>query len=80
MADLARSYLHTMTEQVVRDRSGKELGKIRQLLSGKFAAYDRHERELGTYDPRTDKTYDRLGVDIGRGNQLHWLLTQAWQE
>jgi hypothetical protein len=66
-------------DQIVKDSSGRELGTIHKLAFGRFRAYDRLGTELGTYDPSTDKTYDRLGLEIGSGNQLHWLISQAWQ-
>ena len=72
-----------MADQIVKDPSGKELGRIREVGVGKltaYKAYNRLETELGTYDPSTDKTYDRLGLEIGNGNQLHWLIEQAWQD
>ena len=72
-----------MADQIVKDPSGKELGWIREIGVGKlkaYKAYNRLETELGTYDPSTDKTYDRMGIEIGDGNQLHWLIEQAWQD
>jgi len=72
-----------MVDQIVKDRSGKELGRIREIGLGKltaYKAYNRLETELGTYDPSTDKTYDRLGLEVGNGNQLRWLIEQAWQD
>jgi hypothetical protein len=68
-----------MADQIVKDPSGKEMGKIRESGFGKFKAYDRLETELGTYDPGTNKTYDRLGLEIGNGNQLVLLIFQAPQ-
>lgn len=68
-----------MADQIVRDPSGQELGRIRLMEFGKLKAYDRQETELGTYDPETDKTYDRMGLAVGNGNQLRFLISQAPQ-
>jgi hypothetical protein len=68
-----------MADQIVKDPSGQELGKIREMEFGKLKAYDRLDAELGTYDPVTDKTYDRMGLEVGTGNQLRLLITQSPQ-
>lgn len=65
--------------QIFKDPTGKQLGYIEEFGFDKFKAYDLLETELGTYDPATDKTYDRLGLEIGNGNLLHVLIAQAWQ-
>jgi hypothetical protein len=69
-----------MADQIVKDKSGREMGRIRELEFGILKAYDRSETELGRYDPETDKTYDRLGLEIGTGNQLALLVLQAPQD
>jgi hypothetical protein len=68
-----------MADQTVKDKSGMELGIIRELEFGILKAYDSLGTELGRYDPASDKTYDRLGLEIGNGNQLHWLIAQSPQ-
>lgn len=68
-----------MGDRIVRDPSGLELGRIREMEFGKLKAYDRLETELGTYDPVTDKTYDRMGLAVGNGNQLVFLISQSPQ-
>lgn len=68
-----------MADQLVKDKSGQEMGSIRELEFGILKAYDRLGTELGRYDPSTDKTYDRLGLEIGNGNQLAWIITQSPQ-
>lgn len=68
-----------MADQIVKDPSGKELGTIREMEFGKLKAYDSLQTELGTYDPASDKTYDRLGLEVGTGNQLHLLIMQSPQ-
>jgi hypothetical protein len=69
----------TMADQIVRDKTGQELGTIRELEFGKLEAYDRLGTALGIYNPATDKTYDRLGLEIGSGNQLAWIISQSPQ-
>jgi hypothetical protein len=66
-----------MADQVIKDRVGRELGRIKESGSGKLKAYDRVGRELGSYDPGRDRTYDRVGREIGGGNQLSALIVQA---
>jgi hypothetical protein len=68
-----------MADQIVKDHTGQELGTIRELEFGKLEAFDRLGTALGTYNPKTDKTYDRLGLEIGNGNQLAWLISQSPQ-
>jgi hypothetical protein len=68
-----------MPDRIVKDKAGQELGRIRELEFGKLEAYDSLGTALATYDPRTDKTYDRLGLEIGDGDQLHWVISQAPQ-
>jgi hypothetical protein len=68
-----------MPDRIVKDKTGQELGRIRELEFGKLEAYDRLGTALGNYDPRTDKTYDRLGLEIGDGNQLTWVISQSPQ-
>jgi hypothetical protein len=68
-----------MADQIVKDKSGTEMGTIKELEFGKLKAVDRLGTALGIYDPATDKTYDRLGLEIGNGNQLTWLIFQSPQ-
>ncbi len=68
-----------MADQIVKDKTGQELGRIRELEFGKLEAYDRLGTALATYDPAKDKTYDRLGLEIGVGNQLTWVISQSPQ-
>lgn len=63
-----------MGEQVVRDRWGKEVARIRKLGDGRFEMRDAKGVVLGYYDARTDKTLDGRGNMIGHGNQLGGLV------
>lgn len=68
-----------MPDLIIKDKTGQELGRIRELEFGKLEAYDSLGTALATYNPRTDKTYDRLGLEIGDGNRLAWVISQAPQ-
>jgi hypothetical protein len=65
-----------MAEQIVKDETGREIGRIKDV-GVILKAYDRTGRELGSYDPKRDKTYDRTGRAISSGNQLAALIVQA---
>lgn len=63
-----------MADQELRDRSGRFLGKIKQLSSGKFEGRDASSRLKGTFDPKTNETRDSSGRLIGKGNMLSMLV------
>lgn len=62
-----------MGEQILRDRSGRLLGKIKDV-SGKLELRDASGRLKGKYDPRTNETRDPSGRLVGKGNLLAALL------
>ena len=64
-------------EQVLRDKSNRILGKIRQLSNGKLEGRDASNRIKGTYDPRTNETRDASNRVVGKGNLLAVLITQT---
>lgn len=59
--------------QNLRAKNGHLMGKIREV-NGKYDLKDRNGRHLGYYDPKTNKTRDRSGKLVGRGNLLASLL------
>jgi len=63
-----------MAEQELRDRSGKLLGKIRDLGAGKLEIRNASGSLKGTYDPRSNETRNASGSLIGKGNLLSSLL------
>jgi hypothetical protein len=65
-----------MADQILKDRTGREIGRIKNI-GVLLKAYDRTGRELGSYDPKRDTTYDRSGREICSGNQLVTLINQA---
>jgi hypothetical protein len=60
--------------QVLKDKSGRRIGEIKEQSSGKLVIYDRHGSRCGEYDPKTDVTRDRHGSKVGTGNLLATLL------
>jgi hypothetical protein len=64
-------------DEVLRDWMGRELGRIRTDSSGKLEAFDRMGRRLGSYDPRSNRTYDQMGREVGQGNLLAALIWRA---
>ncbi len=63
-----------MGEQVVKNRFGREVARIRKLGDGRFEMRDRKGAVLGYYDSRTDRTLDGRGNMLGHGNQLGGLV------
>jgi len=61
-------------DQVLRDKSNRLLGKIRELSSGKFEIRDASNRLKGNYDPKTNTTRDSSNRLVGKGNLLATLL------
>jgi len=59
----------------LRDRSGKLMGKIKELSSGQLEARDEKGVLKGRYDPRADQTRDPTGKLVGKGDLLASLLT-----
>ncbi|MEQ8156137.1 MAG: hypothetical protein ABRQ25_14825 [Clostridiaceae bacterium] len=62
-----------MHEQVLRDKNGILLGKIKEV-SGQLELRNRHGILMGKYNPNTDQTRDRHGALVGTGNLLTMLL------
>ena len=62
-----------MATQELRDRSGRLLGKVREI-GNKFELRDASGRLKGTYDPRSNETRDSNKRLVGKGNMLTNLL------
>ena len=62
-----------MADQELRDKSGKLLGKIKEV-GGKLEIRDSTGRLKGKYDPKTNETRDDAGRLVGKGNLLAALL------
>jgi hypothetical protein len=62
-----------MADQELRDKSGKLLGKIKDV-GGKLEIRDSTGRLKGKYDPKTNETRDDAGRLVGKGNLLAALL------
>lgn len=59
-----------MHEQVLKDKAGRIIGKIRKITGGKLEISDAAGRLKGYYDPKTNETKDSSGRLVGRGNLL----------
>lgn len=62
-----------MSDQELRDRTGKLLGKIKEVAS-KHEIRNAQGKLLGKYDPKTNETRDYTGRLIEKGNLLTTLL------
>ena len=64
-----------MTDQILRDRNNRLLGKIKQRSDGRLEGRDASNRLKGTYDPKKDETRDSSNRLVGKGNMLATLIT-----
>jgi hypothetical protein len=64
----------------IKDRLGRTLGTIRYTSNGRLEARSRLGSLLGTYDPKTNVTRDRLGRVLNEGNTLSALVVSSAQE
>ena len=64
---------NAMADQELRDKSGKLLGKIKDV-GGKLEIRDSTGRLKGKFDPKTNETRDDAGRLLGKGNLLAALL------
>ena len=62
-----------MADQVLRDRKGKLLGRIRTVGS-RLEIRDHKGMLKGRYDPKNNQTRDSKGKLVGKGNLLTSLL------
>ena len=65
-----------MSQEYLKDRLGKVIGRIVTQSDGKLVLYSRLSERLGTYNPRDNVTKDRLGRVVGKGNLLTMLLNE----
>jgi len=63
-----------MADQVLKDRTGKLIGRIKTRNDGKMEIFDRTGKLKGSYYPKTNQTKDRNGKLVGKGNLLTTLL------
>lgn len=61
--------------QVIRDRSGRIIGKIETENNGNKIVRDFYGHILGRYDKRSDVTRDFYGRIVARGDSCGILLT-----
>jgi len=62
-----------MEPQFLKDKTGKLIGKITEF-DGRLRISNAAGRLLGTYNSKTNFTYDATGGLVGRGNLLTMLL------
>ena len=62
-----------MATQDLRDRTGKLLGRIKEV-GGKFEIRSATGALKGKYDSKTNETRDATGRLVGKGNLLSSLL------
>jgi hypothetical protein len=62
-----------MSRQILSDGTGNVIGEIKQQGSN-LVIVDRYGNVKGTYNPRTNTTYDSNGNTVGTGNLLASLL------
>lgn len=58
------------------DKNGKVIGRMMQSDGGNIKLYSRIGSFLGSYDQKSDKTYDKFGSLVGTGNLLATLIIQ----
>lgn len=63
-----------MSEQLLKDRNGSLIGKIKILSSGKHELRDKNGGLKGFYDPKSNETRDAHGSLVAKGNLLTTLL------
>ena len=65
-----------MADQIIRDRNNRTIARIKTRPGGRLAIYDRNNRKLGEYDPKTNLTRDRNNRKVGKeGNLLTTLIS-----
>ena len=63
-----------MSEQILKNKLGNKIGSIKTHTDGKQELKSKLGNKLGIFDPKTNKTYNKLGNTIGSGNLLSTLL------
>jgi hypothetical protein len=71
---VAGSIAYGQKRDEIRDRQGRLIGKIVHRRDGVREARDRQWRLLGTYNPKSNETRDRLGQLLTKGDSLSALI------
>jgi len=58
----------------LKDRLGTTYATIHSRSDGKLEIRDKLGTVQGMYDPKTDRTHNKLGVPLGQGNLLATLV------
>jgi len=64
-----------MADQLLKDKNGRLIGKI-AMSGSRYQGFDQSGRLKGSYDPKSDSTFDANGRLVGKGNLLSALVTQ----
>ena len=62
-----------MASQVLRDRNNAKIGEIKEM-GGRLVVFDKNNSKCGSFDPKTNITYDKRNTKVGTGNLLTTLL------
>jgi len=63
-----------VSERILKNKLGNKIASIKTHPDGKQELKGKLGNKLGTFDPKTNKTYNKLGNTIGSGNLLTTLL------
>lgn len=66
-----------MSTEYLRDEHFRVIGSITTEASGKQVARNAAFQLVGTYDPKTHRTFDSHFRSIGTGNQLSALIARS---
>ena len=69
-----------MTRQIIRSRTHRVLAHIAIDHHGVHTISDAKQKILGRFDPRTNRTFDRVGRIVGRGYLLPALIQDDLHE
>ncbi len=73
----ASSRAQSDTTQVLKDRQGRILGSIMVRGDSRQQATDYRGYPVGSYDPRTNRSFDETGKVVGYGNLLSGLIANS---
>ena len=69
----------TAENRKLTDHAGNTCATLHTRSDGKIELRDKTGHWRGTYDPKSDRTYDPRGNLIGGGNWLAALIDTPWR-
>ena len=76
------TYIRKLTDRngisKLTDRHGNRVATIHGRPDGRIEIKDKNGHSEGTYDPKSDRTYDQNGIFVGGGNWLAALLLREF--